>query len=77
MIIQELRVGLPGDAVDRSLTVAEDARAEAEFAVRADGRPAQEAAAIATQIAAEPRADDEDDDHINAPGAIALKPQPT
>lgn len=51
MIIEELRLVLPGEDVDDTALRAEDAQAEAEFHARADGTPAVEAAAIAAEIA--------------------------
>jgi predicted PurR-regulated permease PerM len=58
MMIAELRVELPGEEVDDGVLRAKDAKAEREFAVRAAGHPAVEAAAIASEIAVERRADD-------------------
>ncbi len=52
MIVAELRVELPGEELDDADVRAKDAAAEAEFAERAAGHPAVEAAAIATEIAA-------------------------
>ena len=51
MIIEELRVELPGEDVDDSEMRAKDAKAEAEFESRAHGVPVAEAAIIATEIA--------------------------
>ena len=53
MIIAELRVELPGEELDDETIRARDAAAEAEFAARAAGHGAVEAAAIATAIAEE------------------------
>jgi len=58
MIIMELRVELPGEETAPAALRAKDARAEAEFAERAAGHPAVEAAAIATEIAEVRRDDD-------------------
>jgi len=58
MIIMELRVELPGEETAPDSLRAKDARAEAEFAERAAGHPAAEAAAIATEIAEVRRDDD-------------------
>jgi putative heme transporter len=58
MMIAELRVELPGEEQADADVCAKDAEAEAEFAERAAGHPAVEAAAIATEIAEERRADD-------------------
>lgn len=52
MVVEELRVQLPGEDIDDTAQRAKDARAEAEFQARAAGRPASDAATIATQIAA-------------------------
>jgi hypothetical protein len=54
MIIEELRVDLPGEDVRRSVQIRQDLEEEAErreFAERAAGTPATEAAAIAIEIA--------------------------
>ena len=58
MIIMELRVELPGEETAPQSLREKDAKAEAEFAERAAGHPAAEAAAIATEIAEERRDDD-------------------
>lgn len=58
MIIAELRVELPGEELDDASFREKDAEAEAEFAERAAGHPAVEAAAIATEIAEGRRAED-------------------
>jgi predicted PurR-regulated permease PerM len=58
MIIMELRVELPGEETAPDALREKDAKAEAEFAERAAGHPAVEAAAIATEIAEERRDDD-------------------
>lgn len=49
-LVEELRIELPGEDVDDSTLRASDARAEREYERRADGVPAEEAAAIAVQI---------------------------
>ena len=59
MVVEELRVELPGEEGDRSDVEAKDAKAEAEFEARAHGAPAEEAAAIAAEIAADRLAEDE------------------
>lgn len=59
MVIEELRVELPGESIDDAGVRAKDAKAEAEFEARAVGAPAREAAAIAAEIAEERRAEDE------------------
>ena len=66
MVIAELRVDLPGEDVDDSEVRAKDAEAEAEFEARTAGMPAQEAATIATEIAAAR----ENDPTSLAPGAV-------
>ncbi len=53
MLVEELRVALPGEDVDDSAVRAEDARDEAEYERRVDGVPAKKAAAIAVEIAEE------------------------
>lgn len=58
MIIMELRLELPGEETAPASLRAKDARAEAEFAERAAGHPAAEAAAIANEIAEVRRDDD-------------------
>ena len=58
MMIMELRVELPGEETAPEEVLAKDAQAEAEFAERAAGHPAVEAAAIATEIAVVRREDD-------------------
>ncbi|MDB4987266.1 MAG: hypothetical protein JWN04_2444, partial [Myxococcaceae bacterium] len=50
MLLEELRVQLPGEDVDDSALRLEDERLEEEYERRADGMPAQEAAAIAVEI---------------------------
>ena len=72
MVIAELRVELPGEDVDATDLRAKDALAEAEFAARAAGHPAAEAAAIATEIAEDRRADDAA--HEDDPREAATKP---
>jgi len=57
-MIMELRVELPGEETAPREVLAKDAQAEAEFAERAAGHPAVEAAAIATEIAVVRREDD-------------------
>jgi predicted PurR-regulated permease PerM len=51
MVVQELRVELPGETVSNNEILARDERAETEYAHLAAGAPAKEAAAIAVQIA--------------------------
>lgn len=55
MVIAELRVELPGEELDDASIRAKDAEAEAEFAARAAGHPAVEAAAIASEISVDRR----------------------
>ena len=59
MVVEELRVALPGEDVDDTELRAKDAKAEAEFEKRSAGVPATEAAMIATEIAEQRRAEDE------------------
>jgi predicted PurR-regulated permease PerM len=58
MMIAELRVELPGEELDDPALRAKDEMAEREFAERAAGHPAVEAAAIATEIAVDRRNED-------------------
>jgi predicted PurR-regulated permease PerM len=58
MMIAELRVELPGEELDDPALRAKDELAEREFAERAAGHPAVEAAAIATEIAEDRREED-------------------
>lgn len=53
MLIKELRVELPGEQVDDGELRARDERAEREYERRADGVPAEQAAAIAVEISNE------------------------
>jgi predicted PurR-regulated permease PerM len=50
MLLEELRVQLPGESLDDSGLREEDARRELEYERRADGMPAHQAAAIAVEI---------------------------
>jgi putative heme transporter len=50
MLIKELRVELPGEVTDDGELRARDERAEEEYERRADGVPAEQAAAIAVEI---------------------------
>jgi putative heme transporter len=68
MLIEELRVSLPGEQVDDRMLRARDDRAEREYQRRTDGVPAERAAAIAVEIAEERR--DED----GGPQGAALTP---
>jgi predicted PurR-regulated permease PerM len=58
MLVDELRIDLPGEPGDAVLR-AEDERAAAEYERRADGVPAEQAAAIAGEIAEEQRVEGE------------------
>jgi putative heme transporter len=51
MIVRELRVGMPGEDIDDTSIRERDEQAEREFAERAAGAKAVEAAAIATRMA--------------------------
>ncbi len=75
MIIEELRVELPGDEAGGSLVREKDARGERDFARRAAGHPAAEAAAIASEIV-EARHDREasGDDSASPPSVAAPDP---
>jgi len=55
MLVEELRVEMPGDDTDDRRTRARDARAERTYAREAAGASPQEAAAVATEIANEIR----------------------
>jgi putative heme transporter len=61
MIVKELRVGLPGEDVDDTLLRERDEAAEREFAERAAGTNAVDAAAIATRMAEHIREEDAPD----------------
>lgn len=50
MLVEELRVDLPGESVDDTAQRVRDARAEREYANRSDGVPATAAAAIAVEM---------------------------
>jgi predicted PurR-regulated permease PerM len=58
MLIEELRLELPGEQIDDTKLRARDDRAEQEYERRADGVPAEQAAAIAVEIAEGRRAED-------------------
>jgi putative heme transporter len=62
MVIEELRVSLPGEHVDNAALVAKDAVAEAQFEALTVGVPACEAAAIAVAIAVERREEEAAED---------------
>jgi putative heme transporter len=59
MLIEELRVELPGEEVDDREIRARDERAEKEYERRAEGVPAEQAAAIAVEISAERREEED------------------
>src|SRR5207237_1386847 len=61
MLVEELRISLPGEELDDDECRARDERAEAEFARRAAGEPAEKAAEIATEVA-EKRLEEESPD---------------
>ncbi len=50
MLIEELRVTLPGEQLDDAVVRSRDARSEKEYAQRSEGVPAAQAAAIAIEI---------------------------
>jgi predicted PurR-regulated permease PerM len=60
MLVEELRVDLPGEEVDDGALREKDERAEEEYERRAEGEPAQRAAAIAVEIADERRKEEGD-----------------
>jgi predicted PurR-regulated permease PerM len=72
MIISELRVELPGEEIDDAELRKKDEASEREFAMRAAGHDAAEAAAIATEIAEERR--DDDASHADDPREVAVEP---
>lgn len=72
MVIAELRVELPGEELDDPALRAKDALAEREFAERAAGHPAVEAAAIATEIAVDRH--DEEASKLEDPREVAAQP---
>lgn len=53
MLVEELRVDLPGDDVDDQPQRERDKRAEREYEQRTEGAPAKQAAAIAVEISEE------------------------
>ena len=53
MLVEELRIELPGEATDQSRVREGDARAEKEYQTRTEGMHAQSAAAIALEISEE------------------------
>jgi predicted PurR-regulated permease PerM len=55
MLIEELRIELPGEEIDDSEQRAGDERAEKEYERRAEGMPAEQAAAIAVEISEDRR----------------------
>jgi predicted PurR-regulated permease PerM len=67
MLIEELRIDLPGEEIDDSKVRARDERSEEEYERRAEGIPAKQAAAIAVEIAEERR------DHDAAPSSTGLE----
>lgn len=69
MLVQELRVELPGkqELLSDVKTKIRDERSEAEYERRAEGKPAEQAAAIAVEIAAEQQSKE---------SAAAAKPAP-
>ncbi len=58
MLVEELRLELPGEQIDDTKTRARDDRAEKEYERRAEGVPAQQAAAIAVEISEDRRAEE-------------------
>ena len=74
LIVEELRFELPGEPLEDPASRARDEKGEREYEARAEGVPAEEAAAIATEIAQqsiekdppESRGDEEDLAHVAA-----------
>jgi hypothetical protein len=58
MLIEELRIELPGEAIDDREQRAGDERAEKEYERRAEGMPAEQAAAIAVEISEDRRVEE-------------------
>jgi predicted PurR-regulated permease PerM len=58
MLVEELRVELPGEPSDDEKIRARDDRAEKEYERRAEGMPAEQAAAIAVKISEDRRAEE-------------------
>jgi predicted PurR-regulated permease PerM len=58
MLVEELRVELPGEPIDDEKIRARDDRAEKEYERRAEGMPAEQAAAIAVKISEDRRAEE-------------------
>jgi putative heme transporter len=58
MLVEELRVELPGESIDDEKIRARDDRAEKEYERRAEGMPAEQAAAIAVKISEDRRAEE-------------------
>ena len=61
MLIEELRIELPGEEIDDSEQRAGDERAEKEYERRAEGMPAEQAAAIAVEISEDRREEEGED----------------
>jgi len=58
MLVEELRLELPGEQIDDTKIRARDDRAEKEYERRAEGVPAEQAAAIAVEISVDRRAEE-------------------
>jgi putative heme transporter len=69
MLVEELRVELPGEPIDDTKLRARDDRAEREYEQRAEGVPAKLAAAIAVEIAEERREEDGGPQSVRTPAA--------
>jgi predicted PurR-regulated permease PerM len=67
MLIEELRIELPGEEIDDSQKRARDERAEKEYERRAEGVPAEQAAAIAVEISEDRRVEEGGDAKAPAP----------
>ena len=71
MIVEELRVELPGEEMDDSEIREKDAKAEAEFEARTAGAPAEESAAVAAEMAETRRAEEAAEGEDPAESAMA------
>jgi putative heme transporter len=74
MLVEELRVELPGEEVDDHEVRARDEQAEKEYERRAEGVPAEQAAAIAVEISEERREEEGAVERGAGPAAGADEP---
>ena len=65
MLIEELRITLPGEHLDNAVVRSRDATSEKEYAQRSEGMPAAQAAAIAIEISEDRQ--HEDDAQMQSP----------